>query len=233
MCILTVTVYAQAPENKTITGTVSEASTGNPLAGARVQAYNNSRFVAMTDEEGRYSLDLPVYINALTVTLDGFATQQLALKGQSSAVDAALYPESFIPVLSPLTNVLNAGSAERFDLSSAISIESEIQSQLGAEVRTISRSGIPGTGAAMFIGGYNSLNVNAQPLIVLDDVILDQQYGREMLHEGYYNNILSNLAVSDIESITVLKNGTSLYGAKGANGVLLIKTKRNRSMVTR
>lgn len=233
MCLLTVTVYAQAPENKTITGTVSEASTGNPLAGARVQAYNNSRFVAMTDEEGRYSLDLPVYINALTVTLDGFATQQLALKGQSSAVDAALYPESFIPVLSPLTNVLNAGSAERFDLSSAISIESEIQSQLGAEVRTISRSGIPGTGAAMFIGGYNSLNVNAQPLIVIDDVILDQQYGREMLHEGYYNNILSNLAVSDIESITVLKNGTSLYGAKGANGVLLIKTKRNRSMVTR
>lgn len=233
LCLLTFTVTAQTPERKTITGAVSEASTGNPLAGARVQAYNNSQFVAMTNDEGRYTLDIPVYVNALTITLDGYATRQLALKGQTSGVDLVLYSERFVPVLSPLTNVQNAGSAERFDLSSAISIESDIQSQLGAEVRTVSRSGIPGSGSVMFIGGYNSLNVNAQPLIVLDDVILDQQYGRDLLHEGYYNNILSNLSVSDIESVTVLKNGTSLYGAKGANGVLLIKTKRNKSMVTR
>ena len=233
LCLLTFTVSAQTLESKTITGTVSEASTGKPLVGARVQAYNNTRFVAMTDGEGRYILEIPVYVNALTVTLDGYALRHMALKGQTSDVDLVLYSENFVPVLSPLTNVQNAGSAERFDLSSAISIESEIQSQLGAEVRTVSRSGIPGAGSVMFVGGYNSLNVNAQPLIVLDDVILDQQYGRDLLHEGYYNNILSNLSVNDIESVTVLKSGTSLYGAKGANGVLIIKTKRNKSMVTR
>ena len=85
----------------------------------------------------------------------------------------------------------------------------------------------------MFVQGLNSLNVNAQPLIVVDGVVFDQQYGRSMLHDGFYNDILSNINPSDVEDVTVLRNGTALYGAKGANGVILIKTRRNKSMATR
>jgi TonB-linked SusC/RagA family outer membrane protein len=54
-----------------------------------------------------------------------------------------------------------------------------------------------------------------------------------MLHDGYFNNMLANININDIESVQVLKNGTALYGAKGANGVLFIKTKRNKSMATK
>ena len=114
-----------------------------------------------------------------------------------------------------------------------MTIESEIQQQLGADVRTIMRSGTPGVGGVMFIGGLNSINSNAQPLIVIDGVIFDQQYSREMLHQGFYNDILSNIAPDDIDKVEILKNGTALYGAKGANGVILIKTRRNKSMATR
>ena len=85
----------------------------------------------------------------------------------------------------------------------------------------------------MFIQGLNSLNVNAQPLIVIDGVIVEQQYGREMIHSGFYNDILNNINPNDIENVTVLRNGTALYGAKGANGVILIQTRRNKSMATR
>ena len=88
-------------------------------------------------------------------------------------------------------------------------------------------------GNTMLIEGINSLNANAQPSSVIDDVIMDMQFSREMLHDGYFNNLLANLNVNDIESVQVLKNGTALYGAKGANGVLLIKTKRNKSMATK
>jgi TonB-linked SusC/RagA family outer membrane protein len=88
-------------------------------------------------------------------------------------------------------------------------------------------------GNTMLIEGINSLNANAQPLVVIDDVIMDMQYSRELLHDGYFNNLLTNLNVNDIESVQVLKNGTALYGAKGANGVLIIKTKRNKSMATK
>ena len=59
------------------------------------------------------------------------------------------------------------------------------------------------------------------------------QYSREMLHDGYYNNMLANINVNDIESVQILKNGTALYGAKGANGVLIINTKRSKSMATK
>ena len=72
-----------------------------------------------------------------------------------------------------------------------------------------------------------------QPLVVVDDVIMDMEYNRTTLHDGYFNNMLANLNVNDIESVQVLKNGTAIYGAKGANGVILIKTKRNKSMATK
>ena len=88
-------------------------------------------------------------------------------------------------------------------------------------------------GGVMFMQGLNSLNVNAQPLIVIDDVIVDQQYGRVLLHDGLFNDILSNINPADIEKVTVLRNGTALYGSKGANGVVLIQTRRNKSMATR
>ena len=53
------------------------------------------------------------------------------------------------------------------------------------------------------------------------------------MHEGYVNNVLSAISVNDIEKVTVLKNATALYGAKGANGVVVIETKRAKSMATR
>ena len=62
---------------------------------------------------------------------------------------------------------------------------------------------------------------------------MNMPYSRAAIHDGFYNNILTNISVDDIENISVLKNGTALYGAKGANGVLLIDTKRNKSMATK
>ena len=108
-----------------------------------------------------------------------------------------------------------------------------MQKQLGAYAYTTNRNGTPGVGSVSFIQGLNSLNVNAQPLVVIDGVPIDQQYGREMLHDGFYNDILSNINPADIEKVTVMRNGTALYGAKGANGVILVETRRNKSMATR
>ena len=85
----------------------------------------------------------------------------------------------------------------------------------------------------MQIDGINSLNINTQPLIVLDGVILDMGYDRTAMHDGFYNNLLANIQVEDIESVQVLKNGYGIYGAKAANGVILINTKRNKSMATK
>lgn len=110
-----------------------------------------------------------------------------------------LYPETFADEYIERNNMLGIQAVRDFDYSDAVSIEEEIQKQAGAAVHTISRSGTAGIGSVMFMNGLNSLNVNAQPLIVIDGVIVDQQYNRQMLHQGFYNNILSNINPNDIE----------------------------------
>ena len=114
-----------------------------------------------------------------------------------------------------------------------VTIESDIENILGADVRTVTRSAAPGIGASMFVRGLSSINANAQPLIVVDGVEQDMQQNRLSLHSGQINNILANIAPEDIASVKVLKNATALYGARGGNGVILITTKRGKSMATR
>jgi TonB-dependent SusC/RagA subfamily outer membrane receptor len=114
-----------------------------------------------------------------------------------------------------------------------VTIEPEIENQLGGDIRTINRSGLPAQGAVMLIRGLNSLNANAQPLVILDGVMLDLQESRGSIHTGFFNNILAGIDVEDIDNVQVLKNGTAIYGAKGANGVILINTKRGHSLATR
>ena len=129
--------------------------------------------------------------------------------------------------------VTNMSCAEDFSMTSSLTVEDEMAKKLGADLRILSRSGNPAEGSNLFIGGFTSLNANAQPLFVVDGVILDTQNGRSLMHEGYVNNVLSAISVNDIEKVTVLKNATALYGAKGANGVVVIETKRAKSMATR
>ncbi len=118
-------------------------------------------------------------------------------------------------------------------ISHATTLESELQSQLGAQVRTVIRSGTMGLGGLMMMQGINTINTSAQPLIVLNGVIQDLQDGYAAMHDGFFNNTLAAIDVNDIEKITILNNATALYGAKGANGVILIDTKRGHSMATR
>ena len=119
------------------------------------------------------------------------------------------------------------------DISHETTLESELQNQLGAQVRTITRSGTLGLGGLMMMQGINTLNTSVQPLIILNGVIQDLQDGYAAMHDGFFNNTLAAIDVNDIEKITVLNNATALYGAKGANGVILIDTKRGHSMATR
>ena len=220
-----------AEQLKTIKGQVVDAATGLPMPGVIVSAYGNSRYTAMTDERGNYALKVPTYVTSVTMRVDGFCLQQRAVT--DSVANGAMYRDLFSATYKTTTVATQSAMANAFDNTSEVSIDPLIHQQLGADVRSVSRGGMIGLGNQMLVAGINSLHANAQPLVVIDDVVMDMQYNRELLHDGYFNNLLANLNVNDIESVTVLKNGTALYGAKGANGVVLIKTKRNKSMATK
>ena len=144
-----------------------------------------------------------------------------------------LYNEAFTEFYKRKTDAIQSSEASGFDNTAEVSIDPFIAQRLGADVRSVARGGNVGLGNTLLMAGINSLNSNVQPLVVVDDVIMDMEYNRTTLHDGYFNNMLANLNVNDIESVQVLKNGTAIYGAKGANGVILIKTKRNKSMATK
>ncbi len=216
-----------------ITGRVVCQQGHAPLAGVLVQSVAGEGYSALTDEDGTFTLNVPTYASAIDVTLPGYNRIRVGLNASGQLRDIVMQSDAARALYHDDDNIFGNGRASNFDFSNAVNISSEIGQQLGAEVRTIQRSGITGIGSYMQVGGVNSYMVNAQPLVVIDGVITEMQYSREMIHSGFYNDILSNFNVNDIESVEVMKNGTAIYGAKGANGVILIKTKRNRSLATR
>lgn len=227
------TVAKKAPqyEMKEVSGYVYDAATKAPIDGAKVQAYGNNRYTVMTGEDGKYTLKVPVFINSLYVTVPEYNDVQVSFDG-ATAPNVALYSSKFNNIYAPTTGITAKGVAT-VNNTSAIVVDEEVENQLAGDLHTINRTGLRGQGVAMFIRGLNSLNINAQPLIILDGMMMDPQLDRTSIHDGFFNNILAGIDPEDVESIEVLKNATSLYGARGGNGVVVINTRRGHSMATK
>ena len=214
-------------------GVVVDQVSKKPLAGIQLKVLGYDRYSAMTGADGKFTIKAPEFATTLFVHSPSFMSQQVAINAKDSEKDIQVFmmQEKFRPMYTEgTTYTAQAGfDAEAKD----VTIESDIENILGADVRTVTRSAAPGIGATMFVRGLSSINANAQPLIVVDGVEQDMQQNRLSLHSGQINNILANIAPEDIASVKVLKNATALYGARGGNGVILITTKRGKSMATR
>ncbi|MEG1580271.1 MAG: SusC/RagA family TonB-linked outer membrane protein [Bacteroidaceae bacterium] len=214
-----------------VSGIIYDAATNKPLSGVRIQALNNKAYTAMTDEDGSYKISVPKFVTSLFISSPDFSNTQMPIKGFTGQ-NCKIYSDKFSSIFTDGTNLVSASKRSILN-SSEVTLEGELENHLAAEVHTINRGGIPGQGAAMFINGVNSLNAVAQPLVIVDGVIIDMQYDRTTIHNGFFNNILNAIDIEDIATVEVLKNGTALYGAKASNGVILITTKRCNSMATR
>ena len=216
-----------------VKGFVTDAALGTPMAGVRVQAYNLSRYSTMTREDGSFSIRIPDYVSSLTFTLEGCNTMVCALKGRTEDIQVKMYDENFSEFYSTSTGAGSVNEAEVSSVNADLLVDGQMQRSLQGSILSVMRSGQLGIGALLQIDGINSLNINTLPLIILDGIILDMGYDHVAMHDGFYNNLLANIPVDDIESVQVLKNGYGVYGAKGANGVIIINTKRIKSMATR
>lgn len=220
-------------EIRTVKGTVLDAATGKPIAGAIVKAAGHSKYSTLTNDEGVYTLKVPTFVTALQITSPECNMAQLGLAATEAQKEVRLLSSKFKTDYEAETNLLATQHATEFDYSSAVNIKEDMQQTLGAYGYSVTRNGTPGVGNVIFLQGLNSLNANAQPLVVLDGVILEQQYSRSVLHDGFFNDVLSNVNPADIEEVSIIRNGTALYGARGANGVIQIKTRRCQSMTTK
>ncbi len=238
--------YAQdviSISTKTIKGLVRNAHTKLPISAAQVNLFDKTAS-ASTDEHGQFQIKVQTSSinNVIVVTAYDYGRRDIPLQGRDSII-VDLYADafgSFYKLISGITGKLENSqlipsikTITDINQPMSVSVDDVLQSELGGDVRTISRSGLAGMGSSLFIRGINTLNSNAQPLFVIDGVIWNNMYDRQSIHDGFFNNPLVNIDINDIESVSLVKDGASIYGSKAANGVIIVKTKRGKDIVTK
>jgi len=215
-------IYAQA-QNRAVTGIVSDGQ--GPLPGAIIFEKGNESNIVTTNGQGRFQIALaPSGSNVIVVRMLGLLTQELNV-AQRNSVNVVL--ESDTRGLEEVV-VVGYGTQKRITQTGATSqiTGDEIRQNPSASIQNTlmgrvpgftsqQRSGQPGSDAAGFnIRGANSYTGTASPLIIVDDIQFSQP--------------LSDLDADQIESLTVLKDAasTAIYGIQGADGVIVIRTKR-------
>ncbi|MBW4888535.1 SusC/RagA family TonB-linked outer membrane protein [Mucilaginibacter sp. HMF5004] len=225
----------------TVTGTIKDAQTGKPVAGVNIKVAEYD--AAITDEKGQFSISVPNLDALLIVSSPGYQNKEIALKGRKS-VSANIYGDTFNSIygavempyaskskLHTVNSVSSVDVADGWQRSVVEGSDTYLQGRM-AGLNVTRRSGTPGIGGNMLVNGFTSLYATNQPLIVVDGMIYDNtSYGNSLM-TGHVGNPLSNIDIKDIVSYTLIKDGASMYGTKGANGVLLITTSRAKSQAT-
>lgn len=202
-----------------ISGTITNEA-GEPMVGATVRAKGGNQG-ALTDEQGKYSLEIPESITALIISYIGYEPQVVEI-GNQKIVDVVLAPSlnSLDEVIvvgygtrkkSDLTGSLSSISTTDFDKQPLVRIDQAIQGRASG-VTVNQTSGAPGSGYKIRIRGANSISGNNNPLYVVDGLVIGD---------------INSVNVNDIQSLEILKDAsaTAIYGSRGANGVVLVTTK--------
>ena len=214
-----------------VKGRVVDAVTGKGFAGARVTTPEVS-VSAMTDENGEFEIGLPDLRVPLYVDAPGYSRQVVPVRGRTQ-VDVSLYMATGHAYYDDAMSVTDGRAVVDGFTAGTLNMVDDMNSLLAGQLRTSARSGEPGASASYFVRGLNSLNLSSQPLFVVDGVVWQMQEDGSSAVDNYYNNPLTLLDPSDIEKVTVLKNGSAIWGSRGANGVVLVETKRGREMATK
>ncbi|MDR2475024.1 MAG: SusC/RagA family TonB-linked outer membrane protein [Bacteroidales bacterium] len=227
-------------QSLTVSGTVKDAATGKPLAGVNINVAEFSS--AISEDNGNYSIKVPNGNAILEIAGFGYARREISVRGRN-LIDLDLhetgYKGSVRDVVTPLGESSSLSIpyawntvAEDNNLSVATTPDILLQGY-AAGINVVPRSGMPGNGSSMYLRGFNTMNAGVMPLFIIDGMPYENTSYASSLIGNYYANPLASIDPKDIESITVLKDGLALYGVKGANGVVLVKTLKAKGLETK
>ena len=225
LCIsVAVSFMASAQDMLTVTGTVTDSSNGLPVPFASIQV-KGTMTGANTDGDGRYSMEVPSD-GVLIFSSIGYKTVEVQIAGTALhdvllAPDTEMLEETIVVAYGTATRSSFTGSAASVDSDklkerAVANVTSALSGQMSG-VQVVQTSGKPGQGATVRIRGMGSMSASNNPLYILDGVP--------------YDGSIENINPADIESMTVLKDASAnaIYGARGANGVILITTKKGKT----
>ncbi len=220
VAVITIGMCASA-QNRTVTGIVIDTDTEEPLIGASVTPAGQTVGVA-TDIDGAFTLTVAPNVTKLSVSYVGYAAQQVDIKegrmtirlvAESNILDDVIAVAYGQAKRSEYTGSAGVVKAEQIENALVSNITQALTGAV-AGVQTTSSSGQPGSAPSIKIRGTGSINAGSSPLYVVDGIP--------------YQGDISAISTADVESMVVLKDAasTALYGARGANGVVLITTRR-------
>jgi len=215
------TLHLSAQDKKTITGTILDEK-GESIIGASVSVKGTSNGT-ITDIDGKFSLDVTEN-DILTISYLGFLSQEIPVAGKSSL---QIIMKENAEMLDEIV-VVGYGVMRKRDLTGAVSsidsksMQDKPVANIGEALQGrasgvhIINSGAPGSNVSIRIRGISTIN-NSEPLLVIDGVPTDLS--------------LNALNMDDVQTVDVLKDAsaTAIYGSRGANGVVLITTKKGKS----
>lgn len=237
-------VASIALAQRVITGTIT-GDDGEPLIGASVRA-KNTNAGAITDVNGRFTINVPDDANTLVFNYTGFGTQEV-LVGTSNVMDVVMQSglqldETVVTALNINRSEKSLGYAvEKIDGKELTDVrDPNLVNQLAgraAGVQVVGSSGNLGGSSRILIRGVRSLTGENQPLFVVDGVPMDNSnfnsnpvVGDQARGGGGYDygNAIQDINPNDIENISVLKGqaAAALYGSRGMNGVVMVTTKK-------
>jgi TonB-linked SusC/RagA family outer membrane protein len=230
-------------QSKTITGSVTDDG-GLPIPGVTILVKNSKNLGVATDFDGNFSITIPSnQTKILVFSYLGYTTQEVNVSNTTN-VNLIMIPDQ--TQLDEVV-VVGYGTVLKKDVTgslASVKVKENVANQSGtidqllqgraAGVQVTQNAGAPGSGISVKIRGTNSLRGNNEPLYVVDGVIISSA-GEDVIAAGGVGNSgqetqngLNGINPRDIESMQVLKDAsaTAIYGSRGANGVVLITTKK-------
>lgn len=227
-------------QSKQIRGNVTSAEDGSVLPGVSI-VVKGTTIGTVTDIDGNYSLSVPQDVTTLVFSFIGMESKEVEITGDVINVKLKLttigVDEVIVTAYGKTTKEAYTGSAtmvkgdKLIKSASPVSADKALQGYVSG-VRITQQEGQPGAAANIQIRGVGSINGNTKPLYVVDGIPVATG---NLSGTQTSSNLLTMLNPGDIESITVLKDAaaTSLYGSRGANGVVIITTKSGESGKTK
>ncbi len=222
LCLLFIMVIPVTwAQQRTVTGTVTGVD-GEPLPGVTV-VVKGTTIGTVTDGNGEFSLNVPADAGTLQVSFVGMQAQEIPVAGRTNIAvtleEETIGIEEVVAIgygtvrKSDLTGSVSSVSADELNAYPALSAVQALQGR-AAGLQVTSNNGEPGASQRIRIRGGTSINANSDPIIVVD---------------GFVDGIMP--PPEDIQSVEILKDAsaTAIYGSRGANGVIIVTTKRGRT----
>lgn len=233
---LVLSAFPSLAQTRTVTGTIGDAS--GPLPGVSITVKGTSTGTA-TDSDGKFSL-VVVEGQTLIISYIGYLTQEVSVTSASNISitleeDSKQLGEVVVvgygtQLKREIVGSISKVTGEKLTVTPSPSFEAALQGT-SAGVQVIQGSGLAGSGSIIRIRGVASVSAGADPLYVVDGIPITQDPFLNGANGAMNTNPLATINPSDIESVEILKDvsAAGIYGSRGANGVIIVTTKRGRT----